>query len=87
MTSPSVKVDLVIQFDATPDKAAKGDARLKASQALKEYNELLDTLHGAGFVAAGKQGNTDTEILVIVSCPWEKLTVLVEAERLAPRAS
>jgi hypothetical protein len=81
MASPSVKADLVIQFDATADKATKGDARDEASQALNEYNELLATLHGAGFLAAGKQGNTDGEI--IVSCPWEKLTVLVEAERLA----
>jgi hypothetical protein len=86
MASPSVKADLVIQFEATADKASKEDARNKASQALNEYNELLATLHSAGFLAAGKQGNMDGEILVIVSCPWEKLTVLVEAERLAPRA-
>jgi anoctamin-10 len=87
MASSSVKADLVIQFDATTDKTAKGDVRSKASQALNEYEELLATLHSAGFLAAGKQGNTDEEILIIVSCPWEKLMVLVEAERLAPRAS
>lgn len=85
MASPSVKADLVIQFVTPVDKAAKQDVRNEASQALNEYNELLATLQKAGLQAAGKQGNTDGEILVIVSCSWEKLRALVEAERLASR--
>lgn len=81
MASPSLKADLVIQFIAPV--SSKTDGREKAAEALKEYSGLLATLHNAGLLAAGKEGNEAGELLVLVSCPWEKLTELVEAERYA----
>ncbi|PVF99896.1 DUF590-domain-containing protein [Serendipita vermifera] len=81
MASANLKADLVIQFTAPSISNSKGDVRAKALAALNEYTELLSTLQVAGLLAAGKQGNTPEEILVIVSCPWDKLKELVEHER------
>jgi anoctamin-10 len=81
MASTNLKADLVIQFTASPTSGSKSDARAKALAALNEYTELLSTLQVAGLLAAGKQGNTPEEILVIISCPWDKLKELVEHER------
>ncbi|CAG7851734.1 Uncharacterized protein C691.05c [Serendipita indica DSM 11827] len=77
----SQKADLVIQFVATTASKSKDDKRNKAQSALNEYNELLNTLHNAGLLAAGKQGSTNREILIVVSCPWDKLRELIETER------
>ncbi|KAG8752533.1 hypothetical protein FRC14_006957 [Serendipita sp. 396] len=81
MASSSLKSDLVVQFVASTASVSKQDARNKAQAALDEYNELLNTLHNAGLLAAGKPGNTTGEILVVVSCPWDKLRELIETER------
>lgn len=81
MASTQVKADLAIQFLASSGSLSKTDARNKAQVALNEYNALLGTLQNAGLMAAGKKGNTNGEVLIIVSCPWDKLKVLVEHER------
>ena len=81
MTSSQLKVDAVIQFSASTNSGLKQDARRKAQATLTEYNALLETLQNAGLLAAGKQGNTAEEILIMVSCPLEKLQELAEQER------
>lgn len=81
LVSAQMKADIVIQFVASTGSASKQDARNKAQAALNEYNQLLTTLQTAGLSAAGKQGNTSGEILVIVACSWERLVGLIEQER------
>jgi hypothetical protein len=81
MASPQLKADLAIQFQAGSGSVSKTDARNKAQAALNEYNSLLGVLQSAGLLAAGKKGNANGEILILVSCPWNKLKVLVEHER------
>lgn len=81
MASPQLKADLAIQFQASYGSLSKADARNKAQVALNEYNALLGTLQSAGLLAAGKKGNANGELLILVSCSWNKLKVLVERER------
>lgn len=69
------QADLVVLFDSKPD------GRDKAQAALQEYESILHALHNAGLAAAGKPGNTKTELIVLISCPLRKLYELVEREK------
>lgn len=74
------QADLIVLFDCDVH-LSKQDRRDKAKAALQEYQSVLDTLHNAGLAAAGKPGNTKTEIMVLISCPLRKLYELVEREK------
>jgi hypothetical protein len=71
--------DLVVLFDC--NNLSRQDRRDKAQALLEEYQSILNTLHNAGLVAAGKPGNSKTEVMVLISCPLRKLYELVEREK------
>ena len=74
--------DLVVLFDyKINNHLSRQDRRDKAQAVLKEYQSILNTLHNAGLAAAGKPGNSKTELMVLVSCPLRKLYELVEREK------
>ena len=74
--------DLVVLFDYNINHhLSRQDRRDKAQAVLEEYQSILNTLHNAGLVAAGKPGNSKTEVMVLISCPLRKLYELVEREK------
>ncbi|CAE6440816.1 unnamed protein product [Rhizoctonia solani] len=71
----SPRVDLAIIFrSGTKSKA-------EATDAAAEYKRLLGVLTDGGLKATGKKGVSDSEILVFVWCPQNKLEQLAEHER------
>ena len=74
--------DLVVLFDYNISQhLSRQDRRDKAQAVLNEYQSVLNTLHNAGLAAAGKPGNSKTEVMVLISCPLRKLYELVEREK------
>ena len=74
--------DLVVLFDCnTNHHLSRQDRRDKAQALLEEYQSILDMLRNAGLEAAGKPGNSKTEVMVLISCPLRKLYELVEREK------
>jgi len=76
------EADLVVLFDYNINQhVSRQDRRDKAQAILEEYQSILNTLHNAGLMAAGKPGNSKTEVMVLISCPLRKLYELVEREK------
>ena len=74
--------DLVVLFDYSINHhLSRQDRRDKAQALLDEYQSILNTLQNAGLKAAGKPGNAKTEVMVLISCPLQKLYELVEREK------
>ncbi|KDQ06303.1 hypothetical protein BOTBODRAFT_121703 [Botryobasidium botryosum FD-172 SS1] len=73
MSPPAV--DLVIVF------RSHGHSKEEIQEAEHEYTQLIHLLDSGGLVAAGKKGEKPGQILVLIWCPKDKLTKLVEAER------
>ncbi|KEP50066.1 response to osmotic stress-like protein [Rhizoctonia solani 123E] len=69
------RVDLAIIFRS----GAKSKA--EAADAAAEYKRLLAVLTDGGLKAIGKKGASDSELLIFVWCPENKLQQLAEHER------
>ena len=85
MTVPSTPhVDLVVVFRASPATRiflSKHAAREDAAAAEAEYTRLLATLRNAGLMAAGRRGQKNGQILILVHAPMDKLAKLAKMER------
>ncbi|KAF7983670.1 hypothetical protein HWV62_19567 [Athelia sp. TMB] len=74
-------VDLVIVFKTTTITLSKQQAREDAAKAEQQYSKLLTTLKQAGFLATGRRGQKDGELVILVSSPPRTLASLVHRER------
>jgi len=77
------RVDVVIVFRAIPKGTSfsKEEARQNAVKAEKQYFKLIETLTRAGLKAVGRRGETQGQVLVMVTCPQNVLANLVYYER------
>jgi anoctamin-10 len=77
------RVDVVIVFRAIPKGAnfSKDEVRQNAVKAEKQYSKLIETLTRAGLKAVGRRGESQGQILVLVTCPQNMLANLVYYER------
>ncbi|KAI0918035.1 hypothetical protein AcW1_007015 [Taiwanofungus camphoratus] len=76
------KVDIVLVFRSSSGKVlSKPQARENARQAGRQYTQLLDVLRKGGLRAVGKRGESDGQLLVLVSCPRGTLVRLAHRER------
>jgi hypothetical protein len=79
-TDMSAKVDLAILFKAGSSSLSKATIRDEAQQAEEQYTRLVSALKGAGLHAAGRRGESN-QVIVLVWCPSDVLTSLVQKER------
>ncbi|KAH7921987.1 DUF590-domain-containing protein [Leucogyrophana mollusca] len=77
------QVDVVIVFRTSAKKATltKEQARQNAAKAERQYSALIDTLSKAGLNAVGRRGESQDQLLIMVSCPQKVLANLVHCER------
>ncbi|KAH7916667.1 calcium-activated chloride channel-domain-containing protein [Hygrophoropsis aurantiaca] len=78
------QVDVVIVFRTSSVKTAilsKEQARQNAAKAERQYSALIDTLTKAGLNAVGRRGESQDQLLIMVSCPQKILANLVHCER------
>ncbi|KAG1720303.1 calcium-activated chloride channel-domain-containing protein, partial [Suillus lakei] len=71
-------VDVVIVFRAIQKGASfsKDRVRQNAVKAEKQYSKLIDTLTRAGLKAVGRRGESQGQLLVMVTCPQNVLANL-----------
>ncbi|KAH7335582.1 calcium-activated chloride channel-domain-containing protein [Rhizoctonia solani] len=69
------RVDLAIIFRSGVK------SKTEAADAAAEYKRLLAVLTDGGLKAIGKKGASDSEIIILVWCPQDKLEQLAEHER------
>lgn len=74
-------VDLVIVFKTSTVSLSKQQTRDDAARAGQQYKKLLDTLNKAGLRAVGRRGETQGQLLVLLSCTQAVLARLVHRER------
>ncbi|KAG2065926.1 DUF590-domain-containing protein [Suillus decipiens] len=76
-------VDIVIVFRAIQKGASlsKEQARQNAVKAEKQYSKLIKTLSRAGLTAVGRRGESQGQLLVMVTCPQKVLANLIRCER------
>ncbi|KAG2053751.1 DUF590-domain-containing protein [Suillus hirtellus] len=77
-------VDIVIVFCAIRKKAAsfsKEQVRQNAVKAERQYSKLINTLTRAGLKAVGRRGESQGQLLVMVTCPQNVLAKLIHCER------
>jgi anoctamin-10 len=73
MTLPDI--DLVISF-----RVPKPQHREQAAKAEHQYALLLETLQKAGLRSTGRRGQSQEQILTLVSCPQPLVDRLVRRE-------
>jgi len=78
-------VDLVIVFRTNSSSLSKQQARENARKAELQYTSLLHTLTEPGFRAVGRRGETQEQLIVLVSCPQRFLRTLAHRERWVER--
>ncbi|KAG2126233.1 calcium-activated chloride channel-domain-containing protein [Suillus clintonianus] len=76
-------VDVVIVFRAIQKGTSfsKEQVRQNAVKAEKQYSKLIDTLTRAGLKAVGRRGESQGQLLVMVTCPQNVLANLIRCER------
>ncbi|KAG1817721.1 calcium-activated chloride channel-domain-containing protein [Suillus subaureus] len=76
-------VDAVIVFRAIQKGASfsKEQVRQNAVKAEKQYSKLINTLTRAGLKAVGRRGESQGQLLVMVTCPQKVLSNLIHCER------
>ncbi|KAG0697096.1 calcium-activated chloride channel-domain-containing protein [Suillus ampliporus] len=76
-------VDVVVVFRAIQKGASlsKEQVRQNAIKAEKQYSKLIDTLTRAGLKAVGRRGESQGQLLVMVTCPQNVLANLIHCER------
>ncbi|KAG2153495.1 calcium-activated chloride channel-domain-containing protein [Suillus bovinus] len=76
-------VDVVIVFCAIQKGASfsKEQVRQNAVKAEKQYSKLINTLTRAGLKAVGRRGESQGQLLVLVTCPQNVLANLIHCER------
>lgn len=76
-------VDIVIVFHAIRKGASfsKEQVRKNAVKAEKQYSKLINTLTRAGLKAVGRRGESEGQLLVMVTCPQNVLANLIHCER------
>jgi hypothetical protein len=74
-------VDLVVVFKAASPSLVKAKIRADAKEAEEQYTRLLDALKSGGLHAVGRRGASQGQVIVLVSCPQEKMASLVQRER------
>lgn len=78
------RVDFVILFSAGVSSINKAQVKENIQEAEGQYKRLLDLLKAAGLRAVGKRGEKLGDLMILVSCPRQKLDVLATAERSVP---
>ena len=79
------RVDFVILFSAGVSSINKAQVKENIQEAEGQYKRLLDLLKTAGLRAVGKRGEKLGDLMILVSCPRQKLDVLATAERSVSR--
>lgn len=76
-------VDVVIVFRAIQKGVSfsKEQIRQNAVKAEKQYSKLIDALTRAGLKAVGRRGESQGQLLVMVTCPQNVLAHLIHCER------
>lgn len=77
------RVDVVIVFRAIPKGVSfsKEEVRENAVKAERQYSKLVEILTQAGLKAVGRRGESQGQLLVMVTCPQDVLADLVYYER------
>lgn len=74
-------VDLVLVFHSSYPSLSKKDRLKESAEAQVEYNKLLSVLRSKGFLATGRRGCSQGEILILIHAPTEKIEQLAQQER------
>lgn len=75
------KVDLAIVFQSGSSSLIKSKIRADTAEAERQYSKLIDSLKSGGLHAVGRRGASRDELVILVYCPQEKTTALVQHER------
>ena len=81
------RVDFVILFSAGISSINKAQVRENVKEAEGQYKSLVELLKGAGLRAVGKRGEKLGDLMVLVSCPQQKLNDLAIAERFVSHST
>jgi anoctamin-10 len=76
-------VDVVIVFRAIQKGVSfsKEQIRQNAVKAERQYSKLIGALTRAGLKAVGRRGESQGQLLVMVTCPQNVLAHLIHCER------
>jgi hypothetical protein len=77
----SPNVDLVIVFRINSISLSKQQSRDDARKAELQYSSLLHTLTKHGLRAVGRRGESQDQLLILVSCSQSLLRTLAYRER------
>ncbi|EGO01436.1 hypothetical protein SERLA73DRAFT_166001 [Serpula lacrymans var. lacrymans S7.3] len=77
------QVDLVVVFRSSlkGTHLSKEQTRQQIAKAERQYSALLETLTRAGLKVVGRRGESQGQLLIMVTCPQNVLATLVHRER------
>jgi anoctamin-10 len=74
-------IDLVIVFRGSSKSLSKQQALENARKAEAQYSRVIETLKAAGLRVAGRRGEKQGHLLVLLSCPPSRLSYIMQRER------